>query len=280
MEIVGHRTMSETKSDPPKRLRGLDAPASPTDGPDQQALAIIERAAREMATRRPRTYAPAPDEMPAVAAPVEPAKPFEESAPPVEVAPVQEINEEIKPIMAMDPVDEPASAEIATTVEHIEIEEPPEIATVMDSVNVRELAAEVEDVTEDTSVIELSEPVAEAAAAMQSELETLTTPAAIFAPTETVAPVSSTTDTSPKIVPPVSSPAQPKFAPDKIAPTKTPPAARPLYDDHFHLALTTAQSAAVAIAIFAFVMAAFGMAARGWVVARSEERRVGKECRL
>ena len=266
MEIAGRRAMSDTKPDPQKRLSSLDSPASPIDGPDQEALAIIERAAREMATRRPRNFSPAPDDTPAVAVPVEPAKPFEESAPPLEAIPTQEINEEIDPAIAMNPVDEPVPAEIATAVDRTEIEEPPAIATVMDSINVRELAAEAED----AKVFEPSEPLAEATAAMQIEHKTPATPAATFAPTETIAPTASAAYTSPKIVPPIVSPVQPE-----VAPIKTPTAARPLYDDHFHLALTTAQSAAVAIAIFAFVMAAFGMAARGWVVAHDWSCRVG-----
>ena len=254
--------MSETKPDLPKRLSSPDPPASSIDGPDQQALAIIERAAREMATRRPRKLTPAPDDLPAVAAPAEPAKPFEYPAPPVEATPV----EQIKPAVAIEPVDEPAPAEIAMTVERSEIEEPQEISVAADSINVRELA----EAAEDAKIIEPAEPVTEAAAAMQVELETLTTPAAVSAPKETIAPVTSTMDTPPKIVPPVSPPAQPK-----AAPAKTPLTARPLYDDHFHLALTTAQSVAAAIAIFAFVMAAFGMAARGWVVAHDWSCRVG-----
>src|SRR5476649_2795422 len=185
MEIAGHCAMSENKPDPLKRLSSLDSPASPTGGPDQDALAIIERAAREMATRRPRNFTPAPDDRPAAAAPAEPAKPFEEPAPPVQATPAQVDNqvdnEVIKPAMAIDPVDEPVPAEIELTVDHSKIEEPPEIATVMDSVNVRELAEEAED----AKIFELSEPAAEAAAAMQSELETLTAPAA--APTEAIA---------------------------------------------------------------------------------------------
>ena len=68
--------MSETKRDPLQRLNTPQSPAeiNPLDGPEQQALAIIEHAAREMATRRPRIQAPAPDDMSAKIIPVEPVE--------------------------------------------------------------------------------------------------------------------------------------------------------------------------------------------------------------
>jgi hypothetical protein len=267
MEIAGRSAMSESKPDPLQRLSSPDSPASPIDGPDQQALAIIERAAREMATRRPRNLAPAPDDMSAVAAPAEPAKPFEEFVPPVEATPTEEFN----PAMLVDPIDEPVAAEIVATVDRTKTEEPAQEVTAADSINVRELEEEAEY----AKIFELSEPVAEVTPVTQIEAETLMTPAANFTPAETIAPAASTAYTSPKIVPPVLPPARPKVAPAEAAPVKTPPAARPLYDDRFHLALTGAQSVAVAIAIFAFVMAAFGMAARGWVVAHDWSCRVG-----
>jgi hypothetical protein len=65
-------------------------------------------------------------------------------------------------------------------------------------------------------------------------------------------------------------PIQAAPAPAKIAT----PAVRPMFDDHFHLALTKFQSASLAIAIFGFVIAAFGMAASGWATAHDWTCRV------
>jgi hypothetical protein len=50
-------------------------------------------------------------------------------------------------------------------------------------------------------------------------------------------------------------------------PKNTPPAFRPMFDDHFRLALSSRQSLVFAVAIFALVIGAFGMAAYGWVAA-------------
>jgi hypothetical protein len=296
--------MSETKRDPLQRLNTPQSPAEikPLDGPEQQALAIIERAAREMATRRPRIQAPAPDDMSAKIIPVEPVevraekhvdelanefeqelaknfdmnvdtsvdksfvKPFEETATPVEnltVAPlptetpqvetlrvepshVEALRkqtwpvEELKPPFAMDPTDEPADEPA-----------PPEDAKPLDLVEAFKWA-------EDAKPLDPSEPVAQPASDEPLDFAAPMPPAAAIAPA------------LPEAAPPVVPRAQPR-----PAPAATVPAMRPMFDDHFHLSLTTVQSAALAVAIFAFVLAAFGMAARGYVSAHDWSCRVG-----
>jgi hypothetical protein len=331
MKLAGCCTMSEPKPDPLRRLNISGSSAKPNDGPDQEALAIIERAAREMATRRPRTPvsapvpAPAPTPAPTPAAkeylvePVrsepiqEPAQettqenyqmtapddfqltaqdnsrattqenyqdaardlvkefdeeiakhaiaplelaqhkeePIEDIAPLVEVKPA----EEIKPSIVLHPIEEPQEETapfdtggfFATDEESKPVSiHAPDVAR--EPLAKNEPAAEVEPVA-----------LLEAAVAPPTF-----PPAANFGPSAAVAPPQF------KVAPPIARPEQPRFAP-----TPNPSAARPLYDDHFHLALTTVQSAALAVAIFAFVLAAFGMAARGWVVAHDWSCRVG-----
>jgi hypothetical protein len=288
--------MSETKRDPLQRSNTPQSPAEtkPLDGPEQQALAIIERTAREMATRRPRIQTPAPDDMSAKIIPVEPVevraekhadeiakefeqelaknfdmnvdvsldKPFEETATPVENLPVAPLPtetpqvetlrvepshvdalrehpwpvEELKPPFTMAPAHEPT---------------PPEDAKPLDLVEAFKWA-------EDAKPLDPSEPVAQLASAEPLDF------AAPMPPTATIEPA------LPEAAPPVAPRAQPK-----PAPAATVPAMRPMFDDHFRLSLTTVQSAALAVAIFAFVLAAFGMAARGYVSAHDWSCRVG-----
>jgi hypothetical protein len=54
-----------------------------------------------------------------------------------------------------------------------------------------------------------------------------------------------------------------------------PPAFRPMFDDHFRLALTGIQSLVLAIVTFALVIGALGMAANGWVTSHDWSCRVG-----
>jgi hypothetical protein len=280
--------MSEPKPDPPRSLNTPQSPAEskPLDGPDQQALEIIERAAREMATRRPRIHAPASDDLSANTVPPEPVtertkepatelaqefeqefeqelaknvvKPFEESAPPVETSSVEPLPvetlraetlpmerwpvEDIKPPFAMHPAGEPAPPEDAKPLHPVEMFKP----------------------ADDAKPPDVSEPVAQP---MLIELLDFGAPmpsAAAIEPAEAIAPA------LPKAAPPVTPPARPRIAPATAA-----PAMRPMFDDHFHISLTAVQSAALAVAIFAFVLAAFGMAARGWVSAHDWSCRVG-----
>jgi hypothetical protein len=64
----------------------------------------------------------------------------------------------------------------------------------------------------------------------------------------------------------LAAPAQPKI---------TPPAFRPMFDDHFHLSLTNQQSLILAVVILALVIGALGMAANGWVAAHDWSCRLG-----
>jgi hypothetical protein len=274
--------MSETKRDPLQRLNTPQSPAEikPLDGPEQQALAIIEHAAREMATRRPRIQAPAPDDMSAKIIPVEPVevraekhvddlanefeqelaknvdvsvdKPFEVSAPPIETLPVSTLPTETSQVetLRVEPSHVEALREHPWPVE--ELKPPFAMAPAHEPAP-----------PEDAKPLDPSEPVAQLASEEPLDF------AAPMPPTANIEPAAAIAPALPEAAPPVAPRAQPKPAPAAAA-----PAMRPMFDDHFHLTLTAVQSAALAVAIFAFVLAAFGMAARGYVSAHDWSCRV------
>lgn len=298
--------MSETKREPLQRLNTPQSPAEtkPLDGPEQQALAIIERAAREMATRRPRVQTPAPDDMSAKIIPVETVevraekradvlanefeqelaknfdmnvdtsvdksfvKPFEETKTPVEnltVAPLPTETPQVE-TLHVEPSHVEALREHPWPVEELKLPfamapahepTPPEDTKPLDLVEAFKWA-------EDAKPLDPSEPVAQLASDEPLDFAAPMPPTATIEPTAAIAPA------LPEAAPPVAPRAQPNPAPAVAS-----PAMRPMFDDHFRLSLTTVQSAALAVAIFAFVLAAFGMAARGYVSAHDWSCRVG-----
>jgi hypothetical protein len=89
-------TQPKPASPPPSNLEP-SAAAKPADGPDPQTLSAIERAAREMASRKPRRVAPEPGDMPAAAD--APSVPAEQAAQPT---PSAQFNEPAAPLPAGD----------------------------------------------------------------------------------------------------------------------------------------------------------------------------------
>jgi hypothetical protein len=263
--------MSEPKRISPQPFDRPGSPAAtmPISGPDAEALAIIERAAMEMAGRRPPKRAPEPAFEPEPApmfsstfaddAPVLNAKPANDSAPWVEMKPPEEIvptaavksADDIRPV-ELSPVEAPAPNEPASWVEAALPEEIIPSAEMKSANDVRPIEIDpvafdpIEtDPVEAPAPAEPIKPMAELKLVEQFDAATLVHPAAPIAP---------------------AAPTQAKA---------TPPSARPMFDDQFRLSLTNLQSASAAIAIFAFVIAAVGMAASGWATAHDWTCRVG-----
>ena len=246
--------MTEAQRIPPQPIDAPESPAetTPIAGPDRQALEMIERAAMEMAGRRPpkraadepvATFSTFADDDPVLT-----TKPANDPAPRVETKAPEDIIPSAETISA-DPV-EPIG--LTEPIERIEAIAPIELPAPVDQI---EPAPEImldeqldpaallqPEAPITPAPVELAKPVAEIKLVEQFD------PAPILRPEAPLAP-----------------------APAKIAP----PAVRPMFDDHFRLALSGWQSAGVTVAIFAFVIAAFGMAASGWATAHDWTCRVG-----
>ena len=165
----------------------------------------------------------------------------------------------------MNPAYEPESVEDTMAMDAADIFQPAEDAKPVDA---SESETEVVLVTEFAAAEEIA-PATEAAPAELLDPELLD-PMALMPPAAAAAPALEIAPAQPNVAPSITPPTQPKFSP-----AMKPPAVRPMFDDHFHLALTTVQSAALGVAVAAFVLAAFGMAARGWVSAHDWSCRVG-----
>lgn len=202
------------------------SPAMPLDGPDQQALAILERATIEMANRTP----PSP-----------PAEPTSTSA--TANAPAANPAEPRDPLVGAQ-----AFAEQKPAAEGV----PPEIMKLAEEMKpAQDLAQDTaEDLAEDIEPVETLHSIEPVKPAASFRLVAQLDPTTVSPATHAV-------------------PAQPKD------PMITPPAFRPMFDDHFRIALTGAQSLVISVAIIALLIGAFGMAANGWVAAHDWSCRLG-----
>ena len=267
--------MNEPKRISPQPFDRLESPAEAArmSGPDAEALAIIERAAMEMAGRKPPKHAPetlptfsstfADDDPVLNATPANDPAPWMETKPPEEIIPSAEVKSldelsallravepgpvESSPVEAPAPVNEPAP--------WVETKPPEEIIPSAELKSAGDVhPIEIDPVIFDpieSEPVEAPAPAEPVKSAAQIKLVEQFDAATLVHPVAPVAPA---------------------------APTQamvTPPAVRPMFDDHFRLTLTSVQSASFAIAIFAFVIAAFGMAASGWATAHDWTCRVG-----
>jgi hypothetical protein len=204
------------------------SPAMPLADPDQQALAIFERATIEMANHTPPSQPTEPASTSADAdAPT--ASPPEPGEPPIGTQALEEHK----------PVAENVPAEIMKLAEKFKPSH--DMAQEMTQDVAQEMAQDIKPV-ETFDPIEQIKPAARFKLVAQLDPMTIASPAASAAPAQS-----------------------------KI----TPPAFRPMFDDHFRLALTNRQSLILAVAILALVIGAFGMAAHGWVTAHDWSCRLG-----
>ena len=230
------------------------------------------------------------------------AKPAEPISPPAEtksaetisaveeIPPIEEIRAmgEIRPLEDLN-LGESAQTETPAPAEEIRPLEQMSAITVSPAETPAPAAEEIPPVEEiraiETAPIEIAQIEMPAAAAQISSAEI--TPPETLAPIETPLPAEAKSpakeisrierfDPAGLLQPEAAkTPAAPVTPVQSAPPKVAPPPARPMFADHFRLTLTSFQSAAAAAVIFAFVIAAFGMAASGWASAHDWSCRVG-----
>jgi hypothetical protein len=264
----------------PASLNGIERQSEikPSESLDKQALSIIERAALEMADRRPRGASPVPDKTVVSFTPPKPLPPLEPEAPVAQPDPWAELKaaaarswlndpppEEVKPPQTAEPTITAETAKPAKDTEPAEQAATPEDTKPLDDVVWVEAAKPAEPL--DTVTLTAADPVA------PSPHATITPPT-VTSPLAISPSFASPAATNPAIAQPAIE--QPAAAP----PTTVPPAAapvafRPMFDDHFRLSFSLWQSLAITVAIVAFLFGAFGMAATGFVAAHNWSCRTG-----
>ena len=234
--------MAETRLVPPQTTPEGEwsQPAMPLDGPEQQALAILERATIKIASRTP---------------PSQPAEPFSGSAdtgvPTASLSEPREPPSETQAIEQYRPALEDVPPDILKLAE--EMKPAQDLAQESAQDSAQNLA---QDSAHNINPAETPHPTEPVKPAAPFNLVAQLDPAAIVRPVARAAS------------------AQPENTQPKNTMT-APPAIRPMFDDHFRIVLTGAQSAILVITIVALVIGAFGMAAHGWATAHDWSCRLG-----